>query len=148
MGANSPNNGNEEGWSAILGLPIPVRRLKRHFWSFSASVTILTAINIAARIATGEGLQWHKIPPMLTADIVPTVIFCGVFSPIGVEVTAMVIAAYFSRQKRQEGQAEGRAEADAAWRAWYQRRLAAEAAGVSFDEPPPDFSHVRDGSED
>ena len=51
----------------------------------------------------------------------------------------MVIAAYFSRRKRQEAQAEGRAEADAAWRAWYQRRQAAEAAGAPFDEPPPNF---------
>ena len=146
MGANGPDNGSEERVERHLRPPVPVRRVKRHFWSFSTSVTILTAINTAARIATGEGLQWHKTPPLLTADIVPTVIFCGVFSPIGVEVISMVIAAYFSRQKRQEAQAEGRAETDAAWRAWYQRRLAAEAAGQPFDEPPPDFGNGRSAS--
>ena len=61
----------------------------------------------------------------------------------------MVIAAYYSRRKRREyfeeerekGRKEGRKLADAAWRAWNQRRLAAKDAGQPFDEPPPDFSN-------
>ena len=65
----------------------------------------------------------------------------------------MVIAAYYSRRKRREnieegrteGRAEGRAagreEANAAWRIWNQRRLAAEAVGQAFDEPAPDFDN-------
>ena len=69
----------------------------------------------------------------------------------------MVFAAYYSRRKRREyfeegreqGRAEGREEArkegrklaDAAWRAWNQRRLAAKDTGQPFDEPPPDFSN-------
>jgi flagellar biosynthesis/type III secretory pathway protein FliH len=36
-----------------------------------------------------------------------------------------------------EGFAEGRAEIDAAWGAWNRRRMAAEAEGKSFEEPPP-----------
>ena len=71
----------------------------------------------------------------------------------------MVIAAYYSRRKRQEnleagraegraeGQAEGKAEgleeANAAWQEWNQRRMAAETAGEPFDEPPPDFGNGR-----
>ena len=43
---------------------------------------------------------------------------------------------------REEGLAEGRdeglAESNAAWRAWNQRRIDAEAEGRPFDEPPPD----------
>ena len=31
----------------------------------------------------------------------------------------------------------GRAEKDAEWLAWYNRRLEAERDGVPFDEPPP-----------
>lgn len=36
-----------------------------------------------------------------------------------------------------EGRAEGLAESDAAWRAWNQRRLDADAQGQPFNEPPP-----------
>ena len=61
----------------------------------------------------------------------------------------MVIAAYYSRRKRREnieagrteGREEGREEANAAWRIWNQRRLAAEAVGQAFDEPAPDFDN-------
>ena len=41
------------------------------------------------------------------------------------------------RQARAEGAAEGRAEMVAEVVAWNERRLAAEARGESFDEPPP-----------
>ena len=45
--------------------------------------------------------------------------------------------------RRNEGRqlgsgAEGRAERDAEWRAWNRRRMAAEAQGLPFTEPPPD----------
>ena len=39
--------------------------------------------------------------------------------------------------RRDEGRAEGRAERDAEWRAWNRRRMAAEAQGEPFNEPPP-----------
>ena len=38
---------------------------------------------------------------------------------------------------RAEGIAEGMAEKDAEWSAWYNRRLEAERDGVPFNEPPP-----------
>ncbi|MDE2785305.1 MAG: hypothetical protein OXL37_01435 [Chloroflexota bacterium] len=61
----------------------------------------------------------------------------------------MVIAAYYSRRKRREnlaaGRAEGRTEgleeANAVWREWNRRRMAAEKAGQLFDELPPDFDN-------
>ena len=37
-----------------------------------------------------------------------------------------------------EGEATGRAAANAEWVAWNRRRADAEAAGVTFNEPPPD----------
>ena len=63
----------------------------------------------------------------------------------------MVFAAMFREKTREEGRAEGVAEgvvkghteADAAWREWNARRLAAEADAQPFSEPPPDF---RNGS--
>jgi len=128
----------------------------------------MTGVNIAARLAAAPVLRWYQIPPAITADIIPTVIFCGVFSPISVEATAMVIAAYYQREQRrkqrverqklleehkkerekaqtegraegrQEGREEGRAESNAAWREWLSRMQAAQAAGEPFDEPAPD----------
>ena len=58
----------------------------------------------------------------------------------------MVFAALYRYEKRQEALAKGREEgreegiaaANAAWRAWNDRRLEAEAKGEPFTEPPPD----------
>ncbi len=67
----------------------------------------------------------------------------------------MVFAAMYRQKTREQGREEGitqgvaegitrgHAEADAAWREWNDRRLAAEANGQPFGEPPPDF---RNGS--
>ena len=43
-------------------------------------------------------------------------------------------------QGRAEGRVEGEAQNQAAWLAWNERRLAAEANGEDFDEPPPGTS--------
>ena len=151
MGQGRPDHGGEPGWGSILGLPIPIRRAQWHFWSFSAWVTAFTIANVTARLVAllehSPELQWHAVPPLLTIDIIPTAIFCGIFSPVGVETIAMVIAAYYSRRKRrenieegrEEGRAAGREEANVVWRTWNQRRLAAEALGQPFDEPAPDL---------
>ena len=67
----------------------------------------------------------------------------------------MVLAAFYSRRKRQEavekgrtegkeeGREEGREEANAAWEAWNSRRLEAEAVGRPFNEPPPGHNDSR-----
>ena len=41
------------------------------------------------------------------------------------------------REGRQEGRQEGRLAERAEWDAWLERMAAAQAAGESFDEPPP-----------
>ncbi len=41
------------------------------------------------------------------------------------------------REGRQEGRLAERAVRDAEWDAWLERMQAAQAAGASFDEPPP-----------
>ena len=46
---------------------------------------------------------------------------------------------------RAAGRAEAEAEVNAAWKAWNERRLAAEANGEPFDEPPPGASANGDG---
>ncbi len=37
-----------------------------------------------------------------------------------------------------QGISEGVAKSNAEWRAWLERKDAAEALGLAFDEPPPD----------
>ena len=168
MEDNRRNHDEEAGWGSIFGLPIPIRRLRWHFWIFGGAVTVMAGVNIAARLAAAPVLRWYQIPPAITADIIPTVIFCGVFSPIGVEAIAMVIAAYYTRdqkrkareelqkareenrkarekarsegleQGREQGLEQGREESNAAWREWLARMQTAQAAGEPFDEPPPD----------
>ena len=45
-----------------------------------------------------------------------------------------------AEQRQREARAEGEAQTQAAWEAWNERRLAAEANGEAFDEPPPQLS--------
>ena len=66
--------------------------------------------------------------------------------------TFMVVADYFTRRwlnplkesLRAEGRAEGEARNQAEWVAWNERRMAAEAKGEPFDEPPPGTSKAAD----
>ena len=53
-----------------------------------------------------------------------------------------MVTGEYLRQKlveplKEKQRAEGRAEEREAWEAWNRRRLAAEAEGKPFDEPPP-----------
>ena len=62
--------------------------------------------------------------------------------------TIMVVADYIAsrwlnplkKRIREEGRVEGEAQNQATWVAWNERRLAAEANGEDFDEPPPGTS--------
>ena len=44
-----------------------------------------------------------------------------------------------ARHREEEARAEGEAQTQAVWVAWNERRIAAEARGESFDEPPPEI---------
>ena len=58
----------------------------------------------------------------------------------------MVIATLWIDRARAEGRQEGREDANQAWAAWNQRRLAAERDGQPFTEPPPS-THGADNDE-
>ena len=45
----------------------------------------------------------------------------------------------------QQGIQQGSKEANAQWRAWLERKQETEAAGLSFNEPPPDEDISRGG---
>ena len=48
---------------------------------------------------------------------------------------------------REEGVIKGRERANRAWSEWNQRRLAHEAQGTPFNEPPPDRQPPRKGKQ-
>ena len=155
--------GSKEQWVSILG--VPLRRIRPHFWAFSAAATLHLAFNIYANIADRSCQRWQDLPSAIVADTIPATLFWLVYSPILVEVVYMVFAAIFLDEKRaesrqeghEEGHQEGREEgleegltkgrqqgiarADLAWREWNLRRMEAALNGALFDEPPPDFTN-------
>ena len=56
----------------------------------------------------------------------------------------MVFAALYREKQREKAREEGRDETNAVWRDWNQRRLAAEANGETFTEPPPDARRTQE----
>ena len=57
----------------------------------------------------------------------------------------MISEKYLNRREKigeERGRAEGLAKERGRWVEWNERRMAAEAAGEQFDEPPPSHSNV------
>ena len=52
-------------------------------------------------------------------------------------ITANWVTPYIQKAEAR-GEARGEAKSNAEWRAWLERKDAAEAQGLAFDEPPPD----------
>ena len=82
-----------------------------------------------------------------TAAVVPLIILCGMFIVPAIDfiggvmmVTARYLTNKFVKPLIERHKAEGRAEANAEWRAWYNRMMDARAANQPFDEPPPPAS--------
>jgi hypothetical protein len=66
----------------------------------------------------------------------PFVVVIAGQTVILVEALFMLSERYLQRRYRQ-GKAEGLSEGYKQWEAWNNRRMAAEAEGRPFDEPPP-----------
>ena len=100
--------GPKEQWVSILG--VPLRRIRPHFWTFSAASTLHLAFNIYANIAGRACQPWQDLPSAIVADTIPATLFWLVYSPILVEVVYMVFAAIFLDEKREESRQEGHQE--------------------------------------
>ena len=134
---------NRDEAARVSLLSIPVRRIRPHFWTFSVCFVASLIFNICIYVIAAENPSWHQGPMTVMRDTTFAAGFWMLFSPILVEGAFMVFAAMFREKTREEGREEGHTEADAAWREWNARRLAAEADAQPFSEPPPDF---RNGS--
>lgn len=144
---NRNRNDHDAAWVSLFS--VPLHRIRPHFWTFSACFVATLVFYICAHIIAAENPSWRLTPTLVMADTARAGAFWLFASPILLEVAIMVFAALYNHEKREEGRREGReegiaegreegiAEADAAWRAWNDRRLAAEADGEPFSEPPP-----------
>ena len=140
----SRNRDDDAAWVSLFS--VPLRRIRPHFWTFSACFVATLVFYICVHTIAIENATWRQTPSLVMADTARAGAFWLFASPILLEVGIMVFAALFRYETREKGRAEGLAEgleegiaqANAAWRAWNDRRLAAEANGEPFTEPPPD----------
>ena len=132
---------DDAAWVSLFS--VPLHRIRPHFWTFSACFVATLIFYICAHTIAADNPSWRQTPTLVMADAARAGAFWLFASPILLEVAIMVFAALYRYEKRQEdlakGREEGIAQANAVWRAWNDRRLAAEANGESFTEPPPDI---------
>ena len=137
---NRNRKDDDAAWVSLFS--VPLRRIRPHFWMFSVCFVATLIFYICIHTIAAENPSWRQAPSLIMSDATLAGGFWLFASPILLEVAVMVLAALYRHEKREEGRAEGReegiAETNAAWRAWNDRRLAAEANGEPFTEPPPD----------
>ena len=128
--------GISAGWSEIS------YDLYRAFWlTYGASALGRMAVEAYKQIAVVQ-TAWYDVPAASFAALETGFIQHVLLSFAVAEVSNMVIGALIKRKARTEGEAQGiargKAEMNAQWRAWLQRKSDAEANGAVFTEPPPD----------
>ncbi len=122
-----------------------VRRQTRETYFVVFIALFFLGMGLASLRAFHEGGTLLDTTLAVWSDAAPLTIVAAAaalaFTEIGRSI--MVIARRLEEgleRVRERRRAEGRAEADRAWRAWNARRLEAEARGEPFTEPPPKYS--------
>ena len=124
-------SGDERQLVSFLG--VPVERVKPHFWTFSVCFVLTLIFYIYIHVLDVDNPSWRLAPSLIIGDTTRAAAFWVLGNPIVVEGAVMVFGWLYLEKKRQES----RAERDAEWDAWNQRRMEAEAKGEPFTEPPP-----------
>lgn len=97
----------------------------------SAIISLIVVENVRSGMVTAHYIdQYFKKKIKEREDHIRAEVTAEVTAEVKAEITAEITA---------EVTAAVIAEANARWRAWNDRRLAAEAAGELFDEPPPNL---------
>ena len=137
------DGGRESIWSVSAAW-------KTAFFSIFSVLTLITGCAITAYLIINRG---DAALPELYMSITERVFINGaalaltIYSITETWETTMVLANHLRQRlleplkerQRMEGREQGRAESDAAWRAWNERREKAAESGEPFDEPPPSF---------
>lgn len=129
--------------------------MRESIWSISPRWKTVYFFLFSVQSVLGTGLlSWYETTQRTEDNAVETIlavisgmaevgVAAAVTTIVVTEVmqNVMVTGEYLRQQLveplKERQRAEGRAEEREAWEAWNRRRMAAEAEGKPFDEPPP-----------
>ena len=146
------NQQDQEDRDSIWSIPLARRAL--YFGLFTVYAMAGIGFLIWHEVFENTADTWQQTILSITQGIGVTTVGAAGLALLTIEgpQTFMVVADYITQRwlnplkKRlreeaiAEGRAQGEAQNQAAWEAWNERRLAAEASGEPFDEPPPGTS--------
>ena len=145
-----------QGNSRISIPNIPVAAVRWYLVVFNILTVYLTVSNTLFAVAKESAAGWQAIQYIVTGELLKAGGVALIASPIIAEGIRMVLAEIFAERRtrkareegrekgREEGIAEGVERANRLWRDWLQRREAAEAKGIPFDEPPPQLENQQE----
>ena len=161
---NGPSQPTQEDRDSIWSIPLGRRAL--YFGLFTAYALAGIGFLLWYEIFEHTADTWQQTILVITQGIGVTTVGAAGLALLTIEgpENVMVVADYLrkrliepleerrrqeaeqrQREARERGLAQGRAENQAAWEAWNERRMAAEANGEPFDEPPPGTSSTEGG---
>ena len=145
-----PSQQPQEDRDSIWSIPLARRAL--YFGLFTIYALAGVAFLIWYEVFERKADTWAETIYSITQGIGVNTVGAAGLALLTIEgpKTVMVVADYITqrwlnplkKRLREEARAEGEARRQAAWEAWNERRLAAEAQGEPFDEAPPGKSSI------
>lgn len=114
---------------------VPERWRKLFFAIFSLQTAALIGLAIWYEVFVITSDTWPETVFAIGRDAAPGIAVVAADSVVTVDVVMILTLLYEDYRKKRTERAV--AQNQAKWEAWNQRRLDAEAAGESFEEPPP-----------
>ena len=147
-------NENEPERRLRISIPnIPADGVRWYLSVFNLLTVYLTVTNTLFAAARDGATSWQAIQYIATGELLKAGGVALIVSPTIAEGIRMVLAGIWSERRerkaraegvergREEGREQGREEGkniqQGRWEDWWQRYQNAQAAGIPFDEPPP-----------
>ena len=138
-GGGRAGGGRESIWSVSA-------EWKTAFFAIFSVLTLMTGCWLTAHLIANRGdAALAELYMTITERVFinSAALALAIYSITETWETTMVLANHLRQRLleplKERQRMEGRAESDAAWRAWNERREKAAASGEPFDEPPPTF---------
>ena len=120
---------------------VPERWRKLFFAIFSIQTVALIGLAIRYEVFVVAGNAWPETIFAIGSDSAPAIAVIAAESVVVVDTVMILTLLYEDYRRKRIERAETRVQQR--WEAWNQRRLDAQTAGQSFDEPPPTL--IRNG---
>ena len=117
---------------------VPERWRKLFFAIFSLQSAALVGLATWYEVFVITGDSWPETIFAIGRDTAPGIAVIAAESIIVVDVAMILTLLYEDYRRKRIERAEARIQKR--WEGWNQRRMEAEAAGQSFDEPPPSLT--------